>query len=162
MTLYNDSYLMHYGILGMKWGVRRYQNKDGTYTEAGKKRKERMDKLFTQDQKAGKDKAPISRAEKLTKDARRITDEASNISRTASSMAGRKKSSSRDYSNMTNAELRAVIERKNLERQYASLTEPEVSNGLQTVTDILSIVGSTVGIVGGAVAIASTVRDLKK
>lgn len=30
--------LMHYGVLGMKWGVRRYQNKDGTLTNAGKKR----------------------------------------------------------------------------------------------------------------------------
>lgn len=30
--------LKHYGILGMKWGVRRYQNKDGSLTAAGKKR----------------------------------------------------------------------------------------------------------------------------
>ena len=36
-TSYPD-YLMHYGILGQRWGVRRYQNKDGTLTEEGRKR----------------------------------------------------------------------------------------------------------------------------
>ena len=30
--------LLHYGILGMRWGVRRYQNKNGSLTAAGKKR----------------------------------------------------------------------------------------------------------------------------
>lgn len=38
MYNYNEDYLMHFGIKGMKWGVRRYQNKDGTLTAKGKKR----------------------------------------------------------------------------------------------------------------------------
>lgn len=33
-----DKILTHHGIKGMKWGVRRYQNKDGSLTPAGKKR----------------------------------------------------------------------------------------------------------------------------
>jgi hypothetical protein len=36
--VYYPDYLSHAGIKGMKWGVRRYQNKDGTLTPKGKKR----------------------------------------------------------------------------------------------------------------------------
>lgn len=47
--------LTHHGILGMKWGVRRYQNKDGSLTEAGRKRYDDKDdsyyeKLYDNDQ----------------------------------------------------------------------------------------------------------------
>lgn len=34
----HDVYLKHFGTLGMKWGIRRYQNEDGTLTELGKLR----------------------------------------------------------------------------------------------------------------------------
>lgn len=42
-SLYDD-YLAHYGVKGQKWGVRRYQNEDGSYTSEGKTRRS-MSKL---------------------------------------------------------------------------------------------------------------------
>lgn len=38
--------LYHHGIKGMKWGVRRYQNADGSLTAAGKKRLQKQDAAY--------------------------------------------------------------------------------------------------------------------
>lgn len=53
----NYSELYHHGILGQKWGVRRYQNSDGTLTDEGRKRygitDEKIEKLAARAEKQG-------------------------------------------------------------------------------------------------------------
>jgi hypothetical protein len=44
------SYLIHYGIEGQKWGVRRFQNEDGTYTDSGLLRRKEQ-QHFVKEQK---------------------------------------------------------------------------------------------------------------
>lgn len=60
---YDSNYLAHYGILGMKWGVRRYQNYDGSYTQAGMKR---YNKALS-DYEYAKDKYKIAKKNKADK-----------------------------------------------------------------------------------------------
>lgn len=42
----DNEYLEHHGVKGQKWGVRRYQNEDGTLTDEGKKRYSNLDSKF--------------------------------------------------------------------------------------------------------------------
>lgn len=59
----SNYYLCHHGIKGMKWGVRRYQNKDGSYTAAGKKRRQSYEDRVRQKMK-DYDKANPQRSRK--------------------------------------------------------------------------------------------------
>lgn len=59
------NYISHHGIKGMKWGVRRYQNYDGSYTRAGMKRyNDSLNKYEKADQRYKNAKASYKSAKK--------------------------------------------------------------------------------------------------
>ena len=65
MYVIDNNELYHHGIKGMKWGVRRFQNADGSRTEAGKKRERLSLRDRMTERKAKKNTPPTH--EELTK-----------------------------------------------------------------------------------------------
>lgn len=62
--------ISHHGILGMKWGVRRFQNEDGTLTPAGKRRMQRKDDRWV---KRNADKIHNRAYKKSQREMRKVT-----------------------------------------------------------------------------------------
>ena len=69
MIINEDDYLEHFGVKGMKWGVRRYQNEDGSLTSLGKKR----DKMLS-DRKTAKKHSTTSNMVKAEYSRREFED----------------------------------------------------------------------------------------
>lgn len=168
-----ENSLQHWGIEGMKWGVRRYQNKDGTLTEAGKKR-------YSRDIQENKSKKKDSRIDTSNPDPRRwaredlertgrVIDATSKIVRQAQdverSTVPKSTKKRLDLSNMTDKELQDRINREMLERRYNDLFAPEetptVSKGRTTARDILETAGTVLGVAGSAVSLALAIGQLR-
>lgn len=103
----DENELTHWGVRGMRWGVRRYQNKDGSLTSAGKKRMSLGDKI--KNYKTNKKrKAALEKARQT-----RIANKQAAEKRAKDLEDGKIKSK-----NMTDAELNKRIQRLQLEKTY--------------------------------------------
>lgn len=102
---FSPEYLEHSGIKGMKWGIRRFQNPDGSLTEAGRRRYLGKDGQFTQKGIAKYEKDIAKQEKKEAKEARK---------------AGMGKDKT-PYKKMTDAELKSRIERLRMEKDYKDL-----------------------------------------
>ena len=169
----NQNELYHSGVKGMKWGERRYQNKDGSLTVAGQRR---YDRDVAANAKRKKDKRlpeeglkdpkrwareDNERTKGLVDATSRLNNDLKNANRESLNRAKNNRPKM-DLSNMTDKEMRDQINRAILERQYNDMFAPQkVSKGREFVSDALEIAGSTLAITSSALGIALAIKDLK-
>lgn len=161
-------YLVHHGIKGQKWGVRRFQNADGSFTAEGREHYGRSRKK-TDTSNFGDVKVAKSIQGGLTKDKAigKSLKAVNDINSSTKSLAKmREKYKSR---RMSDEELQSAIdamvaeedatrERRALENRYQELRNRQINTGREFVEDAISAIGS----VGTAVTAAATLYILMR
>lgn len=168
--------LQHHGIKGMKWGVRRYQNEDGSYTSTGKaryiknvndmtddellkdNRRHALENQYKKNHQAPKSK--VQSAKEAVDQTQKAVTQMRDLSRQME--AARRRTTPVDLSKYSDDELRKAINRKNLERQYNDLFKDQdtISSGQAKVDRVLSYAGTGLALTSTALGIAVAVKQL--
>lgn len=118
-ALTSNDELTHWGIKGMRWGVRRYQNTDGSLTAAGQKRRT-LGETIRAYRIAKKRKAALVKARQT-----RLANKKAAEQRVKDIVSGKIKSK-----DMTDAELQARIKRLDLEKTYNDAVKNSKQNAM--------------------------------
>lgn len=127
-----DGELYHHGVLGQKWGVRRFQNKDGSLTQAGKKRISRKQKKALEKAR----KAKQAKAEAAKKAKQEQADFEANKKKALES--GSAADVLKYKGKLTNQELQQVVSRLNMEQRISELADKKEPTKVEKLTKKLS------------------------
>ena len=165
----DNNELVHWGTKGMKWGVRRYQNKDGSLTPAGKSRYDRDVRENNAKKKDNRIVIDGPDAKRWAKEdlnrSKKVVDASADAVKELKSMESNSRRTSKqklDLSKMSDQQLRERINRENLERQYNDMFAPQkVSRGRDYAVKTLEVAGSVLAIGSSALGIALAIKELK-
>ena len=132
--------LYHYGIPGMRWGVRRYQRKDGTLTPRGQKRYNQAVAKLKEDEKVIRNKERTKASIEKLEAKRRALDEREKVLNGTAPKSEKKTkdndSPKKSAKKMTDDELTTAVRRSEMEKRYRELQLENMSTGKKTIRDV--------------------------